>query len=65
MNAKEQIIREIAQIPEPLLEKILDFIQFLKHKQLSQEKLETALLSESSLKKDWLTLEEDETWQHL
>jgi hypothetical protein len=65
MNAKEQIIREIAQIPEPLLEKILDFIQFLKHKQLSQEKLETALLSESSLKKDWLTPEEDETWQHL
>jgi hypothetical protein len=65
MNAKEQIVREIAQIPEPLLEEILDFIQFLKHKQLSQEKLETALLSESSLKKDWLTPEEDEAWQHL
>lgn len=65
MNAKEQIVREIAQIPEPLLEEILDFIQFLKHKQLSQEKLETALLSESSLKKDWLTPEEDKAWQHL
>lgn len=65
MNAKEQIIREIAQIPEPLLGEILHFIQFLKHKHFSQEKLETALLSESSLKKDWLTPEEDEAWQHL
>jgi hypothetical protein len=66
MNSKEQIIQEIEYIPEPILNEVLDFIQFLKHKHLlSQETLETALLSESSLQKDWLTPEEDEAWQHL
>ena len=65
MNSKEQINQQIEPIPESLLNEVLDFIQFLKHKHLSQEKLETALLSESSLQKDWLTLEEDNAWQHL
>ena len=66
MNSKEQIIQEIEYIPESILNEVIDFIQFLKHKHLlSQEKLETALLSESSLQKDWLTPEEDEAWQHL
>lgn len=65
MNVREKIIQQIEYIPEPLLNEILDFIQFLKYKHLSQEKLETALLSESSLQKDWLTPEEDEAWQHL
>ncbi len=65
MNCKEQIIQEIERIPEPLLSEVLDFIQFLKQKHLSQDKWETALLSESSLQKDWLIPEEDEAWQHL
>lgn len=65
MNSKEQIIQQIEYIPEPLLNEVLNFIQFLKYKHLSQEKLETALLSESSLRKDWLTPEEDEAWQDL
>ncbi len=65
MNYKEQIIQQIEHIPEPLLNEVLDFIQFLKYKHLSQKKLETALLSESSLQKDWLTSEEDKAWQHL
>ncbi len=65
MNSKEQIVQEIEYIPEPLLNEILDFIQFLKYKHLPQEKFETALLSESSLQKDWLTPEEDEAWKHL
>ena len=65
MNSKEQIIQAIEYIPEPLLNEVLDFIQFLKHKHLYQEKLETALLSESSLEKDWLTIEEDKAWKNL
>ena len=73
MNSKQQIIEEIEDIPEPLLNEIIDFIQFLKRKHLCQNSLdmepinslETVLLSESSLAKDWLTKEEDEAWQHL
>jgi len=64
MNRKQLIAKEIAQVPEPLLEEVLDFVRFLKSKHV-QEKLETSLLSESSLKKDWLSPEEEEAWQHL
>ncbi len=65
MNYKEQIIQQIEHIPEPLLNELLDFIQFLKYKHLSQKNSQTALLSESTLQKDWLTSEEDKAWQHL
>ena len=41
-----------------------DRIELRPMKQIS-EKLETAIASESSLKKDWLTKEEDEAWQNL
>lgn len=64
MNAKEFLFQEIEQIPESLLPDVLNFIQSLK-RQHQQEKLETALLSESALAKDWSTPEEDEAWQHL
>ena len=73
MNSKQQIIKEIEHIPEPLLNEIVDFIQFLKRKHLTQNQQEmeetnsltTALFSESSLAKEWLTKEEDEAWQDL
>jgi hypothetical protein len=64
MNKKKLIAKEIEQVPEPLLEEVLDFVRFLKNK-YAQEKLETSLLSESSLKKDWLRPEEDEAWKNL
>ena len=64
MNKKKLIAKEIEQVPEPLLEEVLDFVRFLKNKCV-QEKLETSLLSESSLKKDWLRPEEDEAWKNL
>ncbi len=73
MNFKEKIIEEIETMDESLLDEIIDFIQFLKHKHLSHQKLdmeeistlETALITESLLAKDWLSQEEDEAWQHL
>jgi hypothetical protein len=61
---KELILHEMEQVPEPLYNEILDFIHFLKTKSL-KEKLETAIASESSLKKDWLREEEDKAWQDL
>jgi len=64
MNAKDLIIQEIAQVPEPMLEEVLDFLRFLKAKQI-QERLEIPILSESSLRKDWLSQEEDEVWRDL
>ncbi|WXG39299.1 MAG: DUF2281 domain-containing protein [Candidatus Freyarchaeum deiterrae] len=64
MDSKEMIKREIEQMPDALLEEILDFIRFLRNKK-AHEKFEAAILSESSLKKDWLLPEEDEAWQNL
>jgi hypothetical protein len=64
MTKKEAVIKEIEQIPEPFLEEVLDFVHFLKAK-IIKERLDTAIGSESSLKKDWLKPEEDEAWQSL
>ena len=64
MNVKESLLTEIEQIPESLIPEVLNFVQYLKYKH-QHEKLETALLSESALAKDWSTPEEDEAWQHL
>ena len=61
---KELILKEIEDMPDTPIEEVWDFVQFLKMK-LSQEKLETATMSESSLEKDWLKAEEEEAWQDL
>lgn len=64
MTIKEKLLQEIEKAPEPLLQEVLNFIQFLQNKR-QQEKLEITLLSESSLQKDWLKPEEEEAWQDL
>lgn len=64
MTIKEQLLQEIEKVPEPLLQEVLDFLQFLQNKH-KQEKLEITLLSESSLQKDWLKPEEEAAWQDL
>ena len=64
MTKKELLIKEIEGVPEPLLDEVLDFVRFLKAKKV-KEKIEIVIASESSLKKDWLTPEEDEAWQSL
>ncbi len=64
ISKKDTIIAELDKVPEKVLDEILDYINFLKEK-LIKQKLETALMSESSLKKDWLQPEEDEAWQDL
>ncbi len=58
------MINEIEQVPEPFLDEVLDFVHFLKAK-IIKERLDTAIASEPSLKKDWLSPEEDEAWQGL
>ena len=64
MNTKEELINEIKRIPEPFLSEVLDFVHFLRTK-ASREKLDIAVMSESSLAKDWLKPEEDDAWQSL
>jgi hypothetical protein len=64
MSKKEILISEIEQVPESYLDEVLDFVYFLKSKIL-REKIDTAIASESSLRKDWLLPEEDEAWQGL
>jgi hypothetical protein len=63
MNRK-QLIQEIEQMPEPLLDEIHDFVGFLKTK-VARTRMDNALASESSLKKDWLSSEEEAAWRDL
>lgn len=64
MNLKTLLFQELDEVPEFLLEEVLDFVRFLKAKH-PKEKLEISILSESSLQKDWLSPEEDDAWQDL
>lgn len=64
MKMKKTIFEKIERLPEHYLSEILDFIDFIEKKVL-EEKIETAIISETSLKKDWLRPEEDEAWQDL
>ena len=64
MSKKEILIQEIEQVPETYLDEVLDFVHFLKSK-IIREKLDTAIASESSLRKDWLLPEEDAAWHSL
>lgn len=61
---KEIVIKEIEDMPENLIDEILDFILFLKIKS-SKDILEILNMSESSLAKDWLKPEEEEAWRNL
>ena len=64
MSKKELLIDEIKQVLESFVDEVLNFVQFLKTKMI-REKLDPAIASECSLKKDWLKLEEDDAWQNL
>lgn len=64
MSTKDILIKEIEQVPEPLLDEILDFVQFIKMR-IVKDKLDAAIASESALKKDWSKPEEDEAWKNL
>ncbi|MFQ5717368.1 MAG: DUF2281 domain-containing protein [Nitrospinales bacterium] len=66
MSNKELLLSEIEQVSEPLLGEVLDFVRFLKTKKAGKLKpADLTIASESSLKKVWLTPEEDEAWKDL
>ncbi|MBD0362468.1 MAG: DUF2281 domain-containing protein [Coleofasciculus sp. C3-bin4] len=65
MSIKKQLLKEIEKTSDSTLKEVLNFLLFIKSKELQQEQLEISMLSEPSLAEDWLTPEEDEAWQHL
>jgi len=64
LTDKEMILQELEGLPETSLQEVLDFIHFLKEK-YAEAGLESALMSEAVLNKDWLRPEEDEAWKDL
>jgi hypothetical protein len=65
INIKEKLLDEIDKTSDSTLKEVLDFLLFVKTREIQQEQLETSLLSEPLLAEDWLTPAEDEAWQHL
>lgn len=65
MNLKEQLIKEIDQIPEPLLSQLLDYALFIKARYMEDEitEEERATIAVSKLdyeNGDYMTLDEYE-----
>ncbi len=64
MSTQELIIKEVENLPEPLQREVYDFARFLREK-VNGESFNGLLLSESVLRKDWDTPEEDAAWANL
>jgi len=64
MSTRELIVKEIDRLPEPLQREVYDFARFLRLKS-EEESFDGLLLSESALRKEWDTPEEDEAWASL
>jgi hypothetical protein len=58
------LLQEIETLPVNCIGEILDFVEWVKHRRLSQIPA-TMLLSQATLSKDWDTPEEDEAWAGL
>ena len=63
MTNRDVLLQEIETLPAAYLDELVDFVTWIKHRKFS--KIETMLLSEASLAKDWDTSEEDEAWASL
>ncbi len=64
MSIRERILQETENTPDRILIEVLNYLQYLKIKH-QQGLMETALLSETILKEDWLKPEEEAAWQDL
>jgi hypothetical protein len=63
MSKRELIARELDNMPEQDLDRLLAFLRALKESHLDAATL--ALAAESALAKDWLAPEEDSAWVNL
>ena len=64
MTNRAVLLREIETLPADCVGEVVDFVEWIKHRRLSQMP-ETMLLSEAALSKEWDTPEEDEAWAGL
>jgi hypothetical protein len=65
MDTKELLIQEIDQAPEPLLSEVLDFLRFLKAKQLQSDLEDQADLEEARLALHEVQVEGPVSWESL
>ena len=63
MKTEDLIAQELQGASQTLLQEVLALIKLRKGQPNSA--VETAMMSESSLGKEWLSPEEDEAWQDL
>lgn len=61
MGTAERVCEEIMQLPEPLLQEVLDFANFLRSKAGQQDLGNLMLAQEASLKNAWDD-DADEVW---
>jgi hypothetical protein len=64
MTARELLMREIPDTPEPILTEVYHYLQFLKTKG-QDDGFNGLAASESVLGRDWNTPEEDAAWANL
>ena len=64
MSTQELINKEVESLPESLQREVYDFVRFLREKS-GDESFNGLLVSESALRKDWDTPEEDAAWANL
>ena len=64
MTTLELIEKEVAALPERLQQEVYDFARFRRCKG-QDDSFNGLLLSETALRKDWETPEEDEAWRSL
>lgn len=63
MSDRRTLVADIESLPDQIISEVLDFVQFLKQKQLRIS--EECLLSEALLAQDWTRPEEDLAWRSL
>ncbi len=61
---KQELLKEIRDLPDHLAWQVLDFVRFIKQ-QAERERRELLAITETALAKDWLRPEEDEAWRDL
>ena len=64
MSTQELINKEVENLPEPLRREVYDFARYLREK-FQDDSFNGLLMSDSALRKDWDTPEEDAAWANL